>query len=511
MADDIVFSITAEDDASKAVAAATKALNELAKTAVTVDAALADMDVSSSKSNKRVKRLADSVKATNTETAKAAKSFKEAGQGARGFGDAIRAPGRLVKDLGSGVKNTAEGIESLTKSMENASETLRNFNQTIKETADTVSAVVTATAKAGFALKVYQDRVRILNLVKGGLITAVGVGLVSAFAKGTKAASDHHAELRQLGIQAGLTTEQFQRMSDGNEDWAESVEEAYNIAAGASEDWRIRQQEALAAASEDWDATTSWITDRWQEVKDFVGAGFEIGALSYGAVTGRANTETSNAAVARFAVEHGLTRETAEMILRGTGAAPANAGGPSSAAYLTGGGAQTGSAAITPGGYVSLNRLPPAPEAGGPSSDAYRGPQTGFGLPEGGGGNLQKAFFDAVASEYGLSVGDALKAVTSGEKPTLTPRPVLGGGGGDTRDLLGERSDRAFGRAYEENTQRAMRAAIEQGEFSLARDEADALHQLRTTSAQSLETEGERYLAQQQACLLYTSPSPRDS
>ena len=194
MAEDIVFSIKAEDDASKAVAAATKALNELAKTAVSVDAALQAMDTSSDTSNKRVKRLADSVKGINTETAKAAKSFKEAGMGARGFGDAIRAPGRLVKDLGSGVKQTAEGIESFTKSMENASETLRNFNQTIKETADTVSAVVGAATKAAFAFKLYQDRVRILNLVKGELITAVGVGLVSAFAKGTKAASDHHAQ-----------------------------------------------------------------------------------------------------------------------------------------------------------------------------------------------------------------------------------------------------------------------------------------------------------------------------
>ena len=56
MAEDIVFSITAEDDASKAIEAATKALNELAKTVVNVDAALADMDTSSDTSNKRVKR-----------------------------------------------------------------------------------------------------------------------------------------------------------------------------------------------------------------------------------------------------------------------------------------------------------------------------------------------------------------------------------------------------------------------------------------------------------------------
>ena len=72
------------------------------------------MDVSSSKSNNRVKRLADSVKGINTETAKAAKSFKEAGQGARGFADAVRAPGRATKDFASGLRDTIDEIERFT-------------------------------------------------------------------------------------------------------------------------------------------------------------------------------------------------------------------------------------------------------------------------------------------------------------------------------------------------------------------------------------------------------------
>ena len=73
---------------------------------------------------------------------------------------------------------------------------------------------------------------------------------------------------------------------------------------------------------------------------------------------------------------------------------------------------------------------------------------------------------------------------------------MLGGGGGD---LSGQRSDRAFARALEEGQERALAMALDDAEFSLARAEAKALHDLRTISAKSLETEGERHLAQQQA------------
>ena len=76
---------------------------------------------------------------------------------------------------------------------------------------------------------------------------------------------------------------------------------------------------------------------------------------------------------------------------------------------------------------------------------------------------------------------------------------LAGGGGVDTRDLLGERSDRAFARAFEDAQQRAVRDAIDNADFSLARDEAQALHDLRSTAAKTLETEGERYLAELQA------------
>ena len=84
----------------------------------------------------------------------------------------------------------------------------------------------------------------------------------------------------------------------------------------------------------------------------------------------------------------------------------------------------------------------------------------------------------------------------------IEPAATSGGGGGggvDTRDLLGQRSDRAFSRAFEDAQRRAVTEAINAADFSLAKEEAQALHQLRTTAAKALETDGEQYLAQQQA------------
>ena len=145
---------------------------------------------------------------------------------------------------------------------------------------------------------------------------------------------------------------------------------------------------------------------------------------------------------------------------------------------------------------------PPAPEAGGPGSAAYLGPETGFGLPEGDPTNLLAAFVEQVGLQNpGISFGELISSVTSGS--LIEPDSVGGGGGGtsvdNTAERLAERSESAFARAFDNAGVRAVREAIEASEFSLARTEAEALHELRSNAASQLETAGEQYLAQQQA------------
>ena len=80
------------------------------------------------------------------------------------------------------------------------------------------------------------------------------------------------------------------------------------------------------------------------------------------------------------------------------------------------------------------------------------------------------------------------------------PGGTTGGGGGRTPiDRSPEISAAAFARATEQGLERALRNALQSEDFNLARDEAEALHDLRTIAAQSLETAGEQFLAQQQA------------
>ena len=525
MANDVVFTILAKDEASKAINQASKAMTEIGVEAIKATAGMVKLAAAKQNTANKSTGLEKTIKNTNKQLVNASKTLKDAGSGARGFASAIRAPGAAVKDFGKGLKDTTDALEKFSKTMRDSIESAKNAAVNLGILGLSFNKTRGATIKLGtylggrFLRNAKKLNPPLLALVKStGAFAAAGTAAAASAAalatvmvvKGVKSASDFHKELRDLGIQAGLTAEQFERMAEGNADWAQSVEDAYDRASQASDDWRIRNQEALAAASDDWEATTTWITDRWQDVKDFVGTGFEIGALSYGAVTGRANTETSNAAVARFAVEHGLTRQTAEMILRGTGAAPANAGGPGAEAYLTGGGAQIGSAAITPGGYVALNRLPPTPTEGGgaPASAYFGGPdrvpgQFGFGISQDDTSGLAAAFFNIVSEGYGLSTTDTANAISSGDIPELTPRPTLGGGGTDSAarlaERLAERSERAFARAFEDAGVRAVREAIDSADFTLAKEQAQALYELRSTAAQSLDTEGERYLAQQQA------------
>ena len=88
------------------------------------------------------------------------------------------------------------------------------------------------------------------------------------------------------------------------------------------------------------------------------------------------------------------------------------------------------------------------------------------------------------------------EGINRGKRTDTTPTT---GGGSSPIDRSPEISARAFARANEQGLERALRTAIGGEDFSLAREQAADLHAFRTTAAKQLDTEGEQFLAQQQA------------
>ena len=101
--------------------------------------------------------------------------------------------------------------------------------------------------------------------------------------------------------------------------------------------------------------------------------------------------------------------------------------------------------------------------------------------------NVQASFLDSQNDLWNIIL-DAMNPSTS-----------TGGGGGGALDRSAERSERAFTRAFDIAGVRAVRNAIQSSDFTLAREEAEALHELRSTAASQLETAGEQFQAQQAA------------
>ena len=96
------------------------------------------------------------------------------------------------------------------------------------------------------------------------------------------------------------------------------------------------------------------------------------------------------------------------------------------------------------------------------------------------------------ATRAGLETGRQIVRDSEGS-------PSRGGGGSGTLDRSADRSKDAFARAFDTAGVRAVRNAIQSSDFTLAREEAEALHELRSTAASQLETAGEQFQAQQAA------------
>ena len=552
MADDIVFSITAEDDASKAIEAATKALNELAKTAVSVDAALADMDTSSNKSNKRVKRLADSVKGINTETAKAAKSFKEAGQGARGFADAVRAPGRLTKDFASGLRDTITEIERFTSMVRDIPDTVRGAIDDIKHlTVNTalLGLSFTKSRQATLTLihlglkrlrKNMHDLLPTINkVVKAtglwehairGVGIGLGVGLVGAATKAvigvTQFADSVKQQARFLDVSQGALAGQvmayeaigrsqedaiatytklntvLDEAQAGNETYIDlltrvgieqdnvantDLETVFTKIKTAVDDGTLSYRDAAEVLGQDLTVAIDDVRDRQE-------------ALSNEAVDAAAWwQEQWEGAFDWWDDVQLATKELVFSIVSGEAVGGGSAGPTGSATGVQLPSFDPNAPVYNPvtGKFVSTAANQPPSHL----DPRARGVVTPTEMLSGG---LQTGSAQDVRARGAITPAELFRGFVSRipggtTRDTTTTTSGGGGGVGDTRDVLGERNDRAFARLFEDAQRRAVRDAIDNADFSLARDEARALHDLRSAAAKTLETEGERALAEQQA------------
>ena len=145
--------------------------------------------------------------------------------------------------------------------------------------------------------------------------------------------------------------------------------------------------------------------------------------------------------------------------------------------------------------FIARNNPEANPPRRGPPGPGWGGQNVGVGGPD---VTLSQEEIIARRPDYhGVTPQQWLDSYLD----TLPTEQVTGGrrSGTSTIDFSAERSERAFARAFETAGVRAVREAIDSADFTLAKEQAQALYELRSTAAQSLDTEGERYLAQQQA------------
>ena len=489
-----------------------------------------------------MKRLADSVKGINTETAKAAKSFKEAGQGARGFADAVRAPGRATKDFASGLRDTIDEIERFTSMVRDIPDTVRGAIDDIKHLTVNMATLGLTIAKtrvptlklgayfAGRFLKGLNSNRKAINaLIKatGAYGLALKALTVGAVAFATKAMIDYSRELGKLRDELALTgrfieveTEVLLGQSMAYER-ATGDAQGFVKALGQLEDARKR---AIAGDETSIDffeaigvseATIALInqTQAWELTKKAI----DDGTLSYNqaatvlgrdVVTGLDDVEdalddiTEHEAARAGFVDRvfgpwvdifdsiGDAADTAAFEIDQMGGElldllnPMNGGFLTTESRLEGineqlgilstfteafrGGSGPGTTTNPLDGFMFADIGVSGREWGltnGPGPSSYRPPSVNttsqnslVNAPE-----TQSAFLRAQQDILDAATG----GINLGKRVTNTAT-TTGGGVGDTRDVLGQRSDRAFARLFEDAQRRAVRDAIDNADFNLS-------------------------------------------
>ena len=520
-------------------------------------------------SKKTLKDFANNLKSANTEAAKAAESFRKTGQGAKNFGDAVRAPSKSVGEFGKGLKEVAEGVNELNrawrdvvgpaanaagtglllgraysnldKSQRQAVRSALGWKNAVKQSdraaialynsAGILDKAIAGVNKSTEALnktfKVAANRANILFGITTAAILAKELADVVRETSKFAAAAKEQARFLEIsrGALAGQTLayeaigksqedviETYNRLDDvllgaidGNQDYVDlleevgiasddlanvGLEEVFSRVKSAVDDGTLSYKQAASILGQDLTVAIDDVRDRQEALtNDGVDAAAWWQENWEGAFDWWDNVKLK-------------AKELTFSIVSGTAVDGKRTGPPGSDTGVQLPGFDLFGNIINPvtGDVVqTLNRSgTPAPEAGGPGSAAYFGPQVGFGLPEGSPTDLRGAFLDAVSNANpGVSLNELLSGIASGE--VFDAVSSSGGGGGGSSGSSFDVSGRAFARAEEDGLRRALSTAIRSEDFSLAREQASDLHAFRTTQADLLETAGEQFLARQQA------------
>ena len=532
-------------------------------------------------SKKTLKDFAKNIEAANKEAAKAARSFKEVGQGARGVGDLIRAPGRAIQDFGKGLKEVSQGVEEVTTTLAVLPSQLLVIKDNFQELATSLGVLGLSFSKtrvptlkfgaymAGKFLKGIKDNAKQLHVLAKAA-GAYGIALkglaIGGLAIATKAVINYSNELAKLSEEVQLQSKfleinegalfgqakAYERVTGNTGDFVRTLEQLSaaqaKALAGDSEAIKFFEQIGISVstlnnlnADQIWELTKKAVDDATLSYKEAAKVLDEELVVAIDDVNNSINrfsdNEAKNAGVVQGTLDRvwgpwkdiwndsssAIGNATTELdiflnrVSNESGQVlgflnPINSAltlskdlwgdindevSTFTEAFRGGSGPGTWFRGRMEGATVSETTNAVAAGEQAILLSVFQGMNAGSLLPP---ANTPLHRTDEVQDAFLQNQNEIWNAITGGlAQGSRIANTATTGGSSGAIDRSAEISAMAFARANEQGLERALRTAIGGEDFSLAREQAADLHAFRTTAAKQLDTEGEQFLAQQQA------------